>query len=510
MSPFPGIKEGSDMEKNLDSCIESIMKEHKGEEDFGKSNAVAICRESLKADGDANGIALETVSAEQLSEYGNHALFANIEPGSLLRFKNAHLCSTGENRNRDWVDEVGVKELADTMHFRAIDDEHDPQKVIGFFVNPRTEDNSTKLMTDGVIYADRFPTIAAQVQNGTKKLSVEAMAQKAVCSVCNGEFGVVGEYCEHLKNKPKYNAARKLYGLKARGGATVFHPAWETSFDKNGFVMIASDLDCGCADKKVVEVSVKEPTWIQDLKAWVEKRLAPVLEAEDKKKWSKEVDLKEGSLESLGWPSYEKLAKSLKGGKVSYKKLIGKLNFLRNITKDAATKKKAANFISRLQKGRENTTKGGTKMFEIVDGETLEEFKTRLELVAASELEAKETELKAAFETSTTELKAGFEAREAELKAETDKVKVGFERALELGMNSEQSTILAGLDEDAFVLFKQQQKEVKIEASDEEEVTTVEAGQLQGQVLSTTEVVDKPLSLQGMGEFLSGKIKGGK
>ena len=87
-------------------------------------------------------------------------------------------------------------------------------------------------------------------------------------------------------------------------------------------------------------------------------------------------------------------------------------------------------------------------------------------------------------------------------------------------MGADQATILAGLDDDAYALFKQQREEVKVEASEntdasentetseDEEVT--EAGKLTGSVLSTTEKADNPLTLQNMGDFLSSKVKGGK
>ena len=438
MSPFPGIKEGSDMEKKLDSCIEAVMKQHEGEEDFGKSNAVAICRESLKASDESHGVVLEPITARELAQYGDHALFANIEPGTLLRFKNAHLCSAGENRNRDWIDKAGVKELADTMHFRAIDDEHDPQKVIGFFVNPRAEDNSTRLITDGIIYADRFSKIAAQVQNGSKKLSVEAGAQKAVCSVCAEEFTAVRDYCEHLKDKPRYGAVRKLYGLKAKGGATVFHPAYDTSFDENGFVMIASELDCGCEQKEVVEEETKEPTGVAYLKAWVEKKLTPVMEAN--------VDNPEEYLEEETVAEKEKV--------------------------DAKDK-------------------------DMKDEESKEEEVDAKEEKGTKEKEKELKNLKAEVETLKTE--------NEELKAKVIEVQAGFERAIELSMGADQAPILGGLEEDEYALFKRQRDEVKVEAPVVEEEEEVEAGQLQGQLLSTTEGTDNKLTLANLATFLSAK-----
>ena len=186
-------------------------------------------------------LALEPVTAEDLEEYSNHTLLADYKPKELLKFKGAHLCSAGTNKNNDWIDEKGIEELASTMHFLAIDDEHDEQKVIGFFVHPRAA--GPRLITDGVIYARRFPKIAKQIQNGEKKLSVEAIAQTAICSVCAGEYTSYKDYCEHLLHRQKFAAQRKLFGLRAQGGATVKDPAWDTSFDANGFMMIASQME---------------------------------------------------------------------------------------------------------------------------------------------------------------------------------------------------------------------------------------------------------------------------
>ena len=431
MSPYSGIEPGSETEKKLEICVEKVLSKHEGEEGFEKSNAIAICRASIekkdeqKAEG---GIELIPITGKELEDLPNLFYGSEADKTELMRFDRALLCTVGENANRDAIDERGVEDLADTLKWMPIVDEHS-NKVVGFVLESKARSKSTELRGSGVIFASRFPGVVNDIRSGKKRISIEAVAEQAKCGECGEIFASTKDYCSHLVAK---TATRWLSGLKAKGIATVEHPAWKTTFgDENNFVMIASELDCGCE-----EVENEEPTWVGSLKAWVEKKLSPVVE-------------------------------------------------------DATI---VAEVIS----------KGGTKMadFEIVEGETLEEFKARLELVAASELEAKEVELKAAFEA---ELKSGFEAREVELKAETESVRLGFERALELGMNSEQATILAGLEEDAYALFKEQQV---VEVQTEE--VTVEAGQLQGQVLSTTEKVDKPLTLQGLGGFLKENVKGGK
>jgi hypothetical protein len=434
--PYSGITPGSELEKKIETCVKDVMSQHEGEDNFEKSNAVAICRASIekkdeqKAEG---GVELFPVTSQEMENLPNLFYGSEADKTELLKFESALLCQVGTNANNDAIDERGVEDLADTLKWMPILDEHS-NKVVGFVLESKVRNKSTELRGSGVIFASRFPDVVNDIRSGKKRISIEAVAEKARCGECNEVFASPKDYCLHLRSKA---ATRWLSGLKARGIATVEHPAWETSFgDANSFVMIASEIDCGC-DTKKVEVTVKEPTWIQELKAWVENKLKPVVEE------------------------------------------------VATVTLDEIGGKKMADF-------------------EIVDGETLEGFKTRLGLVAASELEAREVELKDAFEVREAELKSEFESREVELKAETDKVRVGFERALELGMNSEQAEILASLAEDAYALFKQQQKEVKLEASDKEEEP--KPGQLQGQVLSTTEVVDKPLSLEGMGDFLSGRL----
>jgi len=192
--------------------------------------------------------------------------------------------------------------------------------------------------------------------------------------------------------------------------------------------------------------------------------LSLAIEAADKEKWSKDIDVKEGSLTALGWPNFNKLASAVRTGKVTYKKLIGKLGFLRNITKDAATKQKAANFMERLRKmfrKEGSKTKGGKNVAEntILEGEGLEELKERLGLVEATELET---------------AKADLVTKEAELKAEVEKTKLGFERAQEMGLGAEAAPILGNLDEEAYELFKAQKAEP--EAKVEGGTTGPEAG----------------------------------
>ena len=154
MSPYSGIPEN--LTDKMERCVADVMQK----QGYEKSRAIAICHSSIMG-----GVMLEPVTAEDITQYSNHALLADYKPAELMKFKNAVFCRAGVNRNGDAIDKQGIKELRDTLSFMAIDDEHIPQKVVGFFVNPRDTDNSSTLMTDGIIYAGRFPEIAKQVES---------------------------------------------------------------------------------------------------------------------------------------------------------------------------------------------------------------------------------------------------------------------------------------------------------------------------------------------------------
>jgi hypothetical protein len=69
-----------------------------------------------------------------------------------------------------------------------------------------------------------------------------------------------------------------------------------------------------------------------------------------KKKWAQDVDIKEGKLKDIGWPSAEAIWRNIQSGKVSYATAIHRLNFIANMGNI-----KAKQIIKTLQK------KKGTK-----------------------------------------------------------------------------------------------------------------------------------------------------
>lgn len=141
---------------------------------------------------------------------------SEVEEGELLYFKNAVLARAEVNKNRDGVTLDGIRELAQTLPMMPITDDHAEKSVVGFFT--KAAHVAGALVTEGVIYARRFPEIAKGIRDGSLKLSIEAFAKKA-----NIENGV-----------------RWLSGMRAIGGGVTPKPAGTgTSFDAEGFVMIA-------------------------------------------------------------------------------------------------------------------------------------------------------------------------------------------------------------------------------------------------------------------------------
>lgn len=168
--------------------------------------------------------------------------------GELLAFRNAVLARVETNKNGDCIDEQGLSDLAASIQFMPVDDEHLERKVVGFFLGGEAQEGA--LVTSGVLFAKRFPREIAAVISGAKELSVEADVSEAECSVCGGVFRSRKDYCEHLRDRSVTGAVRKLRGLKCVGGAIVFSPAGtDTKFSRsdNGLKFIASEGDEGGA-----------------------------------------------------------------------------------------------------------------------------------------------------------------------------------------------------------------------------------------------------------------------
>jgi hypothetical protein len=421
--PYGLPNETPEQTEKMESCVEQVMAKHKGEEGFTKENAIKICKSQIM------GTLIEIV--QDPSEI-NAVLGGNYLPGELLRWENMELAAAGVNGNQDELSDEQITSIATTLPLMPLDDDHRQNDVVGIFTAAQNADG--RLLTDGIIYARRFPEVATDVVAGRRFPSIEAHADIAVCSICGGEFATTGEYCDHLRNKFVSGAVRSFKGeVRGVGGAVVRNPAHKAAaFDtKSIYLVAAHEVDaargegqgaggprqgdggagmCVCPECGAKAVHKKgNPCSDQKCpKCGASMVGSNEVTAEDKKKWSKDVKLDEGSLTALGWPSGEKIASAIKSGKVSYAKAIQKLNYLANVSKDSATASKARSIIKMLQsRFGDNKSEGG-------DMNTVEEVQAELDdaLSKLIRLEEERDELRATNET----LQASLD--DAESKAE--------------------------------------------------------------------------------------------
>lgn len=176
---------------------------------------------------------------------------------SLLVFEDAVLARAEVNANGDELTLAAIGELAQTIPLKPLDADHETRSVIGFFTKGHQDNDA--LIVDGVVFADRFPEQAKGIRDGTLHLSMEAEFHSATCSICGGEFTSAAAYCEHLRNRKKSGARRKLSGLRAIGGGTTPNPAGTgTRFAPNQMYFVASaDADSPAAHFEVVEAETE-------------------------------------------------------------------------------------------------------------------------------------------------------------------------------------------------------------------------------------------------------------
>jgi len=230
----------------VDKCVKQKMADPKFKPQEGKTkeeSAWAVCQTIYKERVQASTITLELITEPATF------VVANEESGEVLRFQNAILVVAETNSNQDTILEEELQNLAATLPGRPIDDDHTWQKCVGVF----TEASVVKvgemwgLRVSGLIWADRFPEAADGVRTGRLKLSIEADAQNAECSICGGTFSRAIDYCEHLLDKAKHGANRILHGLRAVGGGLTPSPAGTgTDFDLTSVYFVAHhNLDGG-------------------------------------------------------------------------------------------------------------------------------------------------------------------------------------------------------------------------------------------------------------------------
>lgn len=164
--------------------------------------------------------------------------------GRLLRFSGARLARAEKNKNGDVITAAGIAELAASLAGNAVDIEHEDRAVCGIFTEGTAVEDPELgwvLEVGGLVHADRFPEIAAGMQDDTLSLSIEADGKTATCSICGQVFASSDMYCDHLQNKFKSGAARTVEGLTALGGGIVKRPAGNgTDFSKANIRFVAS------------------------------------------------------------------------------------------------------------------------------------------------------------------------------------------------------------------------------------------------------------------------------
>lgn len=197
----------------------------------------------------------ESIVFEQVNGSVHFDVVAQAE-GDLLIFRNAILARAEVNRNRDEFDEKGMQELANTVAGRAIDFEHDPRINVGYYTAGRSTPDGKALSVDGVIWADRYPAVAEDVQSGKLRQSIEANAQNAICSQCGGVFASKEDYCEHLQGRKGTDVVRKLSGLKAKGGGVTYMPAGSDTSFSNEIYVVASHQEETMKDVDMAKIDV--------------------------------------------------------------------------------------------------------------------------------------------------------------------------------------------------------------------------------------------------------------
>lgn len=240
--PFAGYK-------NFDECVSA---------NSDKKDASAYCsvimrsvekgkgkKNKARANAVLGGIELKPVSGKDLPDL---TVLAGVETGELMEFKGAILARAEVNRNQDELAPQHIDQLADTLKGMAVTDDHADRGIVGYITAAHSRAKSTESRIDGVIFARRFPEIAAGIQDGTLKLSVEADAPTAACSKCGKVFANHREYCDHIKDVPNrlsFGAHRQFPdGIKGVGAGVVRNPAGsDVGFDTNRLTMIAGAED---------------------------------------------------------------------------------------------------------------------------------------------------------------------------------------------------------------------------------------------------------------------------
>ena len=192
----------------------------------------------------ANSVLLDGGSDEEaifacINAAGKSKTMAKIrssEDGRVIYFEDAVLAVAEVNKNLDDISVNNLEELAASIPLQPLDEEHMAQRVVGMFTGGKVIDK--EFLTDGCVFASRFPEIAQGILNKSKKLSLSADAETVICGTCGEEFTVMNQTrCSHLSasiQTRRENGWTKRYkGLTSDGGAVTDNPAGTgTEFNK--------------------------------------------------------------------------------------------------------------------------------------------------------------------------------------------------------------------------------------------------------------------------------------
>lgn len=241
--PYPGVSE-KDTPK-MERCVEGVIA--KGND---KDRAIAICHSAIAGSGSL--LHFQAASEEDILSL--QASMEDVPTNEILKFVGACLARAEINLNRDGITDEGIQQLASTIRLMPITNEHDREQPIGVFTKGYVNEDSTECLVDGFVWSGHFPVEADEIKGGTRRLSMDAEAELAVCSACGTPFSTTLEYCEHMRHRAR-GAVRWLYNLQAVAGGAVKNPAGTgTVFPgREGFVAISHKME------GVVEKPKKKP-----------------------------------------------------------------------------------------------------------------------------------------------------------------------------------------------------------------------------------------------------------
>lgn len=231
--PYSGISK-EDTPK-MERCVQDVMAKGKD-----KDRAIAICHSAIA--GSSSLLNFQAATEEDILSL--QASMDDVPTNEILKFVGACLAKAEINLNQDGITDEGIQQLASTIRLMPITNEHDRKKPIGVFTRGYTNEDSTECLVDGFIWSGHFPAEAKEIKNGTRKLSMDAEAELAVCSLCGTAFDTTLDYCEHMRNRTR-GAVRWLYDLKSVAGGAVMHPAGTGTLfpGREGFVVISHKLE---------------------------------------------------------------------------------------------------------------------------------------------------------------------------------------------------------------------------------------------------------------------------